>query len=349
MLVILITITIIFLIFSLIPLSRSEYWWVRIFDFPRLQFVTGLIALLLCQITFLDLAETISWFILSLTFLMLGYQSWWIVPYTKLHPKEVKKTDKYQRTQSISLITANVLMHNRSFECLKKIILDKAPDIFVTLESDKWWEKQLDTLTNTYPYSIKCPQDNLYGMHVYSKLPLEDGKISFRVESDIPSITAIIKLPNGKKITAFFLHPAPPSPTENESSIERDVELILVAKESANHQLPVIVTGDLNDVAWSETTRLFRKLSGLLDPRVGRGLFNTFHAEYFFMRWPLDHLFHSKHFTLNRIQRLPYFGSDHFAIYTELQLTSNSSMSANNHLEAMSEDKKWAAQKLDSL
>ena len=60
------------------------------------------------------------------------------------------------------------------------------------------------------------------------------------------------------------------------------------------------------------------QISGFLDPRKGRGFFNTFHANYFFMRWPLDHLFHSKGFSVKRIKRLAKYGSDHFALLTEL-------------------------------
>jgi endonuclease/exonuclease/phosphatase (EEP) superfamily protein YafD len=94
--------------------------------------------------------------------------------------------------------------------------------------------------------------------------------------------------------------------------------LVLVAREIEKRGVPALVVGDFNDVAWSHTTRLFQRLGRLVDPRVGRGLFNTYHVQYPLLRYPIDHVFHTGHFTVAGLERLPEFGSDHFPMFAAL-------------------------------
>ncbi|MFZ0133780.1 MAG: endonuclease/exonuclease/phosphatase family protein [Desulfobacterales bacterium] len=331
---------------TLLPLSRRVEWWVRSLDFPRLQLFLLWLLLLLLEFLWLDLAQISTWGLVAVSVGCLVIQGWWIMPFTRLFPVEVKPAVRVERRRMIRIMTANVLTTNRNAAALIDLVRENSPDILVTLESDEWWQARLDELEPSYPYTIKCPLDNLYGMHVYSRLLLEDSRVDYLVEPDIPSMHALVRLPSGKGIRAHFLHPRPPNPTQSTESSERDAELIMVARSVVDTRTPVIVTGDLNDVAWSETTRLFKKISGLLDPRVGRGMFNTFHAGYWFMRWPLDHLFHSDHFTLSSIRRLPAFGSDHFPLFTELVYEAGRG-SEQHGLAADEDDVLWAKAKTD--
>lgn len=315
-------------------------------DFPRLQILTFSAALLTTIILFLDFRMTVTWILIAATSLCFIWQLWWILPYTLLWPKEVKSCSEVNTQRMLSIITSNVLTSNRNADALIKLVKEHKPDLLITLESDLWWEEQLNVLEPDMPYTVKCPLDNLYGMHLYSKLPLHEQEISFLVEQDVPSIHVSLELQTGERVRAHFLHPAPPSPSENTESAERDAELIIVGKSVVKSDQPVLVAGDLNDVAWSSTTRLFRKISGLLDPRVGRGLFNTFHVKYPFLRWPLDHLFHSNHFTLCAISRLPSIGSDHFPLFTTLALNPING-TFQQGLESDSEDKERAKEIAD--
>ena len=303
---------------TLLPLTHISHWTVRGLDFPRLQILFFAFSIFLITILFLPSHTWSKEFILICCACCMLYHARWIIPYTPFYKKEVPLCKK-DNDKTISILSSNVLMTNKNYDALLSLINEYNPDIIVTLESDITWQKELSVIENKYPFTAKCPLDNLYGMHVFSKLELIDTEIKYLVEKDIPSIHTSIFI-HGEKTQLHFLHPAPPSPTENETSEERDAELILVAKIIKNVSSPTIVTGDLNDVAWSTTTRIFRKLSGLCDPRIGRGMFNTFHADYCFIRWPLDHLFHSKHFCLKKMKRLYLKGSDHFALFTTLAL-----------------------------
>jgi endonuclease/exonuclease/phosphatase (EEP) superfamily protein YafD len=198
-------------------------------------------------------------------------------------------------------------------------------------------------LKTTCPHVVECPLENSYGMILYSRLPLIDPEIRFLVKEEIPSIRTRVRLGDGRTIWLYGVHPEPPASLKPDKtprgSGPRDVELLLLAEELEKLNEPTIVVGDFNDVAWSHTTRLFKRLSRLLDPRRGRGMFNTFNANYPPLRYPLDHLFHSEHLTLVDFRRLPYTGSDHFPIYAALQLTPEAAAAQEQDPPTRSDEK----------
>jgi endonuclease/exonuclease/phosphatase (EEP) superfamily protein YafD len=250
------------------------------------------------------------------------YQLQTIIPFTAIYRKEVQTTQTgHDYETNISLLIFNVLMENDNYECAARMILRYDADIVLLAEPDENWAQNLAPLQEKYPHTVFCPLDNRYGMMLFSRLPLHDTELQFLIQEDIPSIHTQIKLPTGRDIALHGVHPRPPMPGENTRSTERDGELLLVGHAIRESNLPCIVAGDLNDVAWSRTTQLFKRISGLLDPRIGRGFYNTFHAHYPFLRVPLDHVFHSPHFRLAKLERInDACGSDHFPVYVQLSL-----------------------------
>lgn len=320
--------TLLLVVVSLLPLSQRTHWLIRLWDFPRLQLTTFALALLVASAAFLPVDRSTTWFLVALQLVCCAWQLWWIFPYTPLAERSVtryqRKRDEKKVEEHLRILAVNVLEPNRNAVELVRMINRERPDIIVAVETDDWWEKQLTDIEDDLPHVVRVPQNNLYGMMLYSVWPLENVKVENLVQENVPSISADVQMPDGRVVKLHCVHPAPPSPTENEKSKPRDRELLQIAKRAAKETGPVIVTGDLNDVAWSPTTREFIRVSKLLDPRMGRGFFNTFHAQLPFLRWPLDHLFHSEHFMLVKMRRLPKFGSDHFPLLIELALKRES-------------------------
>lgn len=196
------------------------------------------------------------------------------------------------------------------------------PDIALFVETDLSWTTALDVLSEKMAVCLEYPLDNTYGMVLYSRLPMTRKDIRFLTNPEVPSFDCHVSLDDGTVFRLLTVHPEPP--VIYGDSIGRDAEIAKVAQLVRDEDLPVIVMGDLNDVAWSPGTRRFVRISRLLDPREGRGQYNSFDARFFFLRWPLDHIFLSPHFQVISMRRQPFFGSDHFPMQYDLAFVSDS-------------------------
>ncbi|MBE7174828.1 MAG: endonuclease/exonuclease/phosphatase family protein [Mucilaginibacter polytrichastri] len=302
-----------------LPLVKSDYWLFRALEYPRFQkFMLSLFLLALWLLVW-EPFSPLKIAVVSGLLVAAIYQTYKIWPYTRLAKREMLRARTTDVSGQVALLCFNVLQDNRAYSLILEEIRRSDPDVIFLLETDHEWENAMRELENAYSHTLKKALDNTYGLLFYSRLPLEDAHIRFLADDDIPSVEAKIILPSGARVQLWGLHPKPPAPKESLTTTAKDKELMKVALKAKESPLPVIVIGDLNDVAWSYTTELFRKTSGLLDPRRGRGFYSTFSAKSRFMRFPLDYIFCSKHFGLVDMRRLSNYGSDHFAMFIRLQ------------------------------
>lgn len=336
---------------TLLSLVRSTHWAFRVWDFPRVQVATVAILANTVYALLFSGGSAMETAMLAAGFGTALWQSYRIFPYLRIAPVKVKNADAASDNggeRKFSLLVSNVLMENREHDRLLDVIEKKDPDVILTVETDDGWIRALDGLKQTHPHTMLHPLDNYYGMAIFSRLELIDPQVKFLVQDDIPSLHVRIRLRSGDEVFFHALHPRPPEPIRDQPSAPRDAELVIVGRQiGEDSSRPTVVAGDLNDVAWSPTSELFLRLSGLLDPRLGRGFYNSFNANNPIMRYPLDHVFHSNEFRLVTLQRLESIGSDHFPIYIEL-LLDPAAPSDQPETEKEAGDEEQADEKLEA-
>jgi endonuclease/exonuclease/phosphatase (EEP) superfamily protein YafD len=313
---------------TLLSLIPGSHWIVRLWDFPRLQIAFVALAAGIAYAALFFEGGALEWAFLAAVGTTALWQLRKVYPYTPLAPVQVQRSHigtikgrspETRRHPSFRLLITNVQMENTRHELLLRVIEDAAPDVVLAVETDAAWARGLAPLERTYPHVLKQPQENWYGMMLFSRLPLHEARCEFLVQDDIPSMHAVLELPGGVKVSLHGIHPRPPEPIRDQDSTPRDAELVIMGKVIGDTEdRPTVVAGDLNDVAWSPTSELFIRLSGLLDPRRGRGMYNSYNAKNPIFRYPLDHVFHSNDFRLVELRRLPKIGSDHYPVLVEL-------------------------------
>ncbi|SEW00349.1 Uncharacterized conserved protein YafD, endonuclease/exonuclease/phosphatase (EEP) superfamily [Cognatiyoonia koreensis] len=313
------SIVVIIAAFTLAPFSKIPHGIIRGLAFPRLQWFWLAMAALVALPYLLEGKALI--FGATILGLSAVTNAFFIAKFTPLWPWQSRppedRSDGNEESE-VSLIAANVKQSNDNYDAVLRMVDEYKPDILMLVETNDRWIEALAPLNEHYDDSVICAKETGYGMCLFSKLYLSNKEVKDLVTEGVPSIQANVTLRDGSQFRLYVVHPEPP--VASHDTLGRDSEIAKVGLLAKSHPLPAIVSGDLNDVAWSTTTRRFQRLSGLLDPRVGRGFYNTFNAFYPVFRWPLDHLFHDQRFRFISMDRLGKIGSDHFPMYYRLTL-----------------------------
>lgn len=335
---------------TLLNLSKSPHWYIRGWDFPRV-FTAGVAAVVGAVYAPLFNDRWWDWLLVGGLGFVVVRQLYLIFPYTPLGKKAVQRVTVPPGDESFTLLISNVLMENTERDLWLHVVRAADADVVVAVEVNAAWDAAIHSgLRTLYPHVLRRPQENYYGMSVYSRLPFDaEPDVRFLVQDDIPSAHITLRLRDGQRVRLHALHPRPPEPLRNQDSAPRDAELVLLGREIAGHErhVPTVVCGDLNDVAWSFTTQLFLRLSHLLDPRRGRGPYNSYNANSRIFRFPLDHVFHSDEFKLVDLRVMPHVGSDHFPVMIALSCQPGAARAAQPESTPTAADHEHAREIVD--
>jgi endonuclease/exonuclease/phosphatase (EEP) superfamily protein YafD len=309
--------SLIFILLSLIPFFPLKAWWTRFLESlrPLLVVLLTALCLLLLFLAPWNGFKIISLILIAATVYLLLRE---IIIYLPISRQEIMNSA--EEKPHITVLVHNVLMSNDNIEALEQSVNTHQPDLLLLIEFTEEWQEMVGNLREKFEDYLEHPLDSGYGMALYAKEKLVEKQIRFLVKEDIPSIDVVTRLENGKEVRVFGIHPAPPAPQFDYDTQTKDQEALEVAKLIKKSNLPAIVAGDLNDINWSQHVKDFKTDCEVLDPRIGRGFFPTFHAKKWMINYPLDHIFASKHFELFNFEVVPLEGSDHHGVKAALVL-----------------------------
>jgi endonuclease/exonuclease/phosphatase (EEP) superfamily protein YafD len=195
-------------------------------------------------------------------------------------------------------------------------IRDADPDLLVLEEISDSWMKDLTWLTNAYPHFLAHPQEDNFGIGLFSKRPFAEARIVYMGDAGVPSILATVEM-GPTNLTVLATHPLPPGGAGYSRMRNEQLGLMPGYLYPAR---PSILVGDLNVTPWNGYFRKLMKEAGLQDSAKGRGVQPTWPAQNILLRVPLDHFLHSPDVVVARRQVGPDVGSDHFPLIVDFAI-----------------------------
>ena len=234
-----------------------------------------------------------------------------------LLPFYLNSTAASPREESeFTIMFANVFVSNGRHEAVRTLFREKRPDILVIAEFTPTWGHELSLVANEFPYTISKPQQDAFGIAVYSRVPLNQQSSPLTTHRP-PSIVTAAQLAGGA-VSILATHALPPM---NERMFaRRNEQLRALARESRAQVGPTILIGDLNTTPWSPYFRQLERDSGLMNARLSHGLNASWPAGLTPWGIPIDHLLVSSQLQVLSFESVKIPGSDHDAVLARLRV-----------------------------
>ena len=223
----------------------------------------------------------------------------------------------------LTLLAYNVYGENPNQQPIVETIQNHFADVTVVVEYENEWEEALEVLDRSYRYSIKELRWHGFGIALFSKFPIADSQVHMlaNTKSDFPLVVAEIHAKNQKMIVVagHFLSPLKAMKMEiRNQQIFEVSEIISDINKSKN--LPVILVGDFNCVAWSPYLSDLMRECALRDARRGYPYQGTWPTDNLILQIPIDNTFVSDKIHIHNRTVLPADNSDHFPVLTEFSI-----------------------------
>ena len=218
----------------------------------------------------------------------------------------------------VTLLAANLLYLRYDVFATRAYFQSRSADVVVLSEFTPRWRFKLKELERRYPHVTLRPQDNPWGIAVYSKFPMLEIEDLDLGDDRSANLRVVVQTPAGP-LEVYAVHLA--SPSSAELALMRNTQLRLLARRIAEAgDVPRIVAGDFNLTPYSPYFGDLLRDASLVGARRPSGMNATWPTWRLPLWIPIDHCLVGGGVAEARVVNGPDIGSDHYPIECTIEL-----------------------------
>lgn len=229
--------------------------------------------------------------------------------------------------RDLRVMTANLHGFN-PVSCARfvSLVRRELPDVFSVEEMTPEWLEGLKALFDLYPYRVAEAKPNVLRVGLFSRHPLDNGRLFWMVPGTYGSIRAEISL-YGRRVTLFAVHAVPPWrigwPLSKAVWAEkRNATFAAIPRALESVTGACVVFGDHNVTMWSPHYAAMTRDARLRNARKGFGIVPTWPTLTWPFRIPIDQCLYRGPLRAINCRAGANFGSDHLPLVCDFEFES---------------------------